>query len=293
MRNLANEIIRRNGYGFGTGGANSEEFNTFFESFKRSFKRELKKIDAKDIEFNKGHFYLSGFFTVQGQVIYFSISDVRSYISTNWKGIPEMLVRTAKDYKDFTGGHNRMVAIEPNMSREILRVCNLDVNGFSKPERKIYDGTKKAKDIIAKLEKFGTYECSIPSMKRANHLAWRIGEALGHGSFSITTHKMGRYCLRSRVELDGFSYNYEVSSRTFTVTIEMSDEQLIESLKLPKGNQTRRNTFTGEPCELEPVGVALHDLVKKCESSGQYTMMHKALGMFREKYPEEYMVLLD
>lgn len=147
MRTLARQI--ENGvYHFSSGTTNSEEFHIFFDKFKKSFTRELRKIKATKIEFNKGHFYLYGFFTVQGQVIYFSISDVRSFQVTDWRGIPQMLVRTAKDYKDFSGGHNRYVTIEPNMSKEILRVCNLDTDGFTKPTKKFLMEQKKLKKLL-------------------------------------------------------------------------------------------------------------------------------------------------
>lgn len=292
MRNLANQLVRGVHY-FGTSTRNTEEFNNFFSSFKRSFKRELNKINAKDLEMSKGHFHLSGFFTVQEQVIYFSISDVRGCLQTNWKGLPEMLIRKAKDYKDYTGGSNRYVAIESNMSREILRVCNLDADGFTKPTRKIFDGTKKAEKIVAELEKNGIFEGTLPSSKKADHIAWRVGEALGHYPFSITTFKRGRYKVKSEVKLEGFNYYYDAQSKRVRFTIKMTDVQLLKSLDVRDSGATRRNSFTGKPCPLEPYAVALHDLIKECENSGQYNLMQQALGIFREKYPNEYMVLLD
>lgn len=292
MRDLAKQI-EKGVYHFSSGTTNSEEFNIFFDKFKKSFTRELRKIKATKIEFNKGHFYLNGFFTVQGQVIYFSISDVRSFQVTDWRGIPQMLVRTAKDYKDFTGGHNRYVTIKPNMSKEILRVCNLDTDGFTKPTRKVFDVTKKAEEIVAELKKNGIFEGRLPSSKKADHIAWRVGEALGHYPFSITNYKLGRYKVKSEAKLDGFNYYYNAQSKRVRFTIEMTDEQLINSLDIKENSETRRNMFTGEPCELEPLAVALHDLIKGCEATEQYDLMRQALGIFREKYSEEYMTLLD
>lgn len=93
--------------------------------------------------------------------------------------------------------------------------------------------------------------------------------------------------------MEGFNYYYDAQSKRVRFTIEMTDEQLLKSLDVKTYNETRRNTFSGEPCELEPVGVALHDLIKGCEATGQYNLMQQALGIFREKYPNEYMVLLD
>ena len=54
------------------------------------------------------------------------------------------------------------------------------------------------------------------------------------------------------------------------------------------------NMFNPEnKCFLEPLGVALHDFIKGCEVTKKYTAMQQALDIFREKYPEEYYVLLD
>ena len=75
-----------------------------FKDFARVFKREFKELLADNLccptLFNRGHFYLSGFFRDQyDNCRYWSISDVRSPSTT-------MLVRSAKDEKDFTGGSN-------------------------------------------------------------------------------------------------------------------------------------------------------------------------------------------
>lgn len=91
------------------GGITSPDFKKFASTFKRELKKELKVINATDIVFNIGHYYISGFFTVGEQAYYFSISDVRYF--------PEekMLVRTAKHYKDFTGGANNYIKIGVGM----------------------------------------------------------------------------------------------------------------------------------------------------------------------------------
>ena len=122
MRSVAAKL--RQGYSyFGSGSYNSPEFNTFFESFMRSFTKELKKIQAKDLIFNKGHFNISGFFTLEDQAIYFSISDVRDGVC-GWQRQRQMLIRTAKSYEDFTGGVNNYVDIEPDMAKKISIVFN-------------------------------------------------------------------------------------------------------------------------------------------------------------------------
>jgi hypothetical protein len=88
------------------------EFAQFFRTFKSEFTRELQTIGATDIVFSRGHFYVSGFFTVSGQAYYFSISDVRG---SEYR-MPQLMYRTAKHYKDYTGGQNRWVDIAPLMA---------------------------------------------------------------------------------------------------------------------------------------------------------------------------------
>jgi len=39
----------------------------FYRTFKSEFRKELKSIGATNIVFSRGHFYVSGFFTLNGQ----------------------------------------------------------------------------------------------------------------------------------------------------------------------------------------------------------------------------------
>ena len=73
---------------------------------KNIVRKALKQADFTDIKFSNGHYYFSGFATKNEKVIYFSISDVRHF--------PEdkVLIRTAKDYRDFTGGGNTYARLE-------------------------------------------------------------------------------------------------------------------------------------------------------------------------------------
>jgi len=99
--------------GFESSSVKTPEFKSFARDFKREFTQELKSIDATNIKFSVGHFYVSGFFTSKtGQVYYFSLSDVR--------GCPNQLMyRTAKDYKDYTGGMNQWTNISKGMSHRM------------------------------------------------------------------------------------------------------------------------------------------------------------------------------
>jgi hypothetical protein len=76
--------------------------------------------------------------------------------------------------------------------------------------------------------------------------------------------------------------------------VKMSDEELIGSLEVRAEGEEIANLFDPEKkCFLDPVGVALHDFIKGCEVTQKFEKMQQALGIFREKYPEEYYVLLD
>ena len=95
--------------GFQSSSGTTPEFKAFFSTFKREFKKELQSIGATDIQIGKGHFFVSGFFTYKEQAYYLSIPDVRG-------NTRKMLYRTAKGYKDFTGGANQYVVIESGMA---------------------------------------------------------------------------------------------------------------------------------------------------------------------------------
>lgn len=61
-----------------------------------------------------GNYYLYGFFTSKtGQIYYLSCSDVRHF------GYERLLYRTAKHYKDWTGGSNQYVGVK-DLSSMIL-----------------------------------------------------------------------------------------------------------------------------------------------------------------------------
>ena len=84
-----------------------------FSSFARDFKKHLKSVAGSSfdlVEFSRGHFYMSGFFQSKKtkRFVYFSTSDVR-YFKDSW--FNSILVRTAKDEKDFSGGSNNLCCL--------------------------------------------------------------------------------------------------------------------------------------------------------------------------------------
>jgi len=82
-----------------------------FKSTVRKMKNELTKEFGdviENVKLSAGFFHMSGFFTRKrdNQVMYISIGDVRHGFAGT------MLIRTAKDYKDYTGGSNNFMALE-------------------------------------------------------------------------------------------------------------------------------------------------------------------------------------
>ena len=110
---------------FGT--ATSAELDAFTRAFYADMKAILKP-HIKRIEFHKGYYEISGFFeTVEHQIsktysrvstiYYFNTGDLRW--GTKQYG---MLIRTAKDFKDYTGGRNQNVMYDENFAKNLLSI---------------------------------------------------------------------------------------------------------------------------------------------------------------------------
>ena len=112
-----NRSIQMLKQGFESSSGLTPEFAQFFNTFKKEFSQELKSVGATDIKFSRGHFDITGFCTINGQVWYFSLGDVRG----SEYQIPNLMYRTAKDYKDYRGGSNQWVKIESGMATRMFR----------------------------------------------------------------------------------------------------------------------------------------------------------------------------
>jgi hypothetical protein len=53
------------------------------------------------------------------------------------------------------------------------------------------------------------------------------------------------------------------------------------------------NPFSGESIMLDPVAVAVYDVIKGAELLGDSEIVRKGLDWFIQYYPEAYMTLLD
>ena len=274
---------------FGSSSYNTPEFDTFFNDFRKSFTNQLKKLNAKEIKFNKGHFFLSGFFKVGEQCFYFSLSDVRNGFGDN----DMLLIRTAKDYKDYTGGSNNYVKIQSGMYKDIAKTFNLEVKQYENVKK---DSTYYAKKII---EKGGFVEYSIPSMKKANFIAWKVADLLDLKNQSITEYRLGGYKTHAKMETDLFDYNYNVSNKTLTINFFNESEEdfkkrvLKNKDRLSEMNYEVTNPFSGEKCELTRDEYVVYNFVKRAEMENRSTDLQKGLSLFAEMNAEKYMVLLD
>jgi hypothetical protein len=86
-----------------------EDYKVYFRKMKRKISKILKDKGCTDIKMSMQFYYFYGFFTSpSGQVYYFSQSDVRHFPDEHKR----LLIRTAKDYKDFTGGPNQYCEID-------------------------------------------------------------------------------------------------------------------------------------------------------------------------------------
>jgi hypothetical protein len=116
------EMLER---GFESSSSLTPEFAKFYRTFKSEFTKELKSQGATEIEFHRGHFYLSGFCRVNGQLWYFSLPDVRGigYTLKNNSNscMSKLMYRTAQHNKDWTGGMNRYVTIREGMAEEMFK----------------------------------------------------------------------------------------------------------------------------------------------------------------------------
>ena len=92
------------------------EFNRFSRDFKKFVERNLPP-KAELVDYMRGFYYASGFIERDGKFVYFSISDVRHFQHV-WS--TAILVRTAKDGHDYTGGNNNfadLAGFEPLVDR--------------------------------------------------------------------------------------------------------------------------------------------------------------------------------
>ena len=92
---------------FESSSSRTPEYMAWHKLFRKEFGKFLKNNGAIDFLLSKpNHFDASGFFTMaNNQIYYFRVEDLR------WSK-DNMLIRTAKNFKDYTGGMNRFVGLK-------------------------------------------------------------------------------------------------------------------------------------------------------------------------------------
>jgi len=93
---------------FSSGGITGEDFGVFARIFKKFIKDNLPE-ESELIEFDRNHYYISGFIKRNDKFVYFSISDVRHF-PNEWTD--NILIRTAQHERDYTGGTNNYATLE-------------------------------------------------------------------------------------------------------------------------------------------------------------------------------------
>jgi len=119
MRNTVIALLA----GFESSSGKTPEFLAFVRTFKKEFLKELHSIGASNVEFSRGHFYVSGFFTYGDKMFYFNLGDVRGmdYVMKNNPDsyMAKLMYREVQSYTDYTGGMNRYVRIGEGMAQDM------------------------------------------------------------------------------------------------------------------------------------------------------------------------------
>lgn len=91
------------GYSFDSSSGLTPEFAAFSLQMKKHLAKTLTGYEL--VSYSRGHFYFSAFLKNKetGKLVYVSCSDVR-YFRDSWND--DLLIRTAKHDKDYTGGSN-------------------------------------------------------------------------------------------------------------------------------------------------------------------------------------------
>ena len=83
----------------------SPDYCTFFKKEAKKIAKILESKGCTDVQISSGFYYFSGFYTApDGQIWYILSSDKRHF------GYDKLTYRTAKSYKDFSGGANREIS---------------------------------------------------------------------------------------------------------------------------------------------------------------------------------------
>ena len=108
-------------FNFESSSIRTEQYLEFHRVFKRELKEVLKPY-CKKIEIGKpNHFDISGFFELNdNRIYYFSLSDLR------WSK-EKILIRTVKDFKDYSGGSNGFIKLDSDFVNNLLNFLGVKI----------------------------------------------------------------------------------------------------------------------------------------------------------------------
>jgi len=83
----------------------SPEFKKLFRAERKRITEILTKMGCTEIKMDYGFYFFSGFFTSEsGQIYYLMV-----HIDERPTSYERIMFRTAKDYKDYSGGSNQWI----------------------------------------------------------------------------------------------------------------------------------------------------------------------------------------
>lgn len=85
------------------GGCISPDYKTFQTQYKNYLKQVATDVGGELVKFSPNHYEFSCFIKRNDKFVYISISDVR-FFRDRW--FTDILIRTAKNENDYTGGSN-------------------------------------------------------------------------------------------------------------------------------------------------------------------------------------------
>lgn len=108
------------------GSGKSDEFKAFAKDFRTMMRHIAKSLGADLVGFTVGHYDVSGFLETGGRYCYFSYSVPRGEYPidcTAKDALQGILVREAKDARDYRGGQNRFCNFDglQKLIEEILK----------------------------------------------------------------------------------------------------------------------------------------------------------------------------
>lgn len=107
---------------FSNGETIGDDFKQFSKDFRKCIKDQLSNSNVTIAVYSREHYFASGFVYCEdtAKYAYFSISDVRFW-SSDWH--ENILIRTAKSDKDYTGGRNNYTTLA-DFAKNIVKLVD-------------------------------------------------------------------------------------------------------------------------------------------------------------------------